>query len=224
MSKKKKHPRDAWESTSDFINLKKQLTFLRENKRRIHEDQEIYYSEKQDRHDINRYYHTLTDNNLSGVKVYYKLSSLLEKTHKNRIPYFISKDLYLYTWVDLYPDGTVKSIYSDEKKNPESLILYDREIVTKKYDEFEQVLEKVQQKEFELFKQLKAFEKKLKLNTEHIVPQSWFSGLEPMKGDLHHLFVCEPDCNIARSNFPYNEFSNRSAESLTRRGLRVSRK
>jgi deoxyribonuclease I len=43
------------------------------------------------------------------------------------------------------------------------------------------------------------------MNTEHIVPQSWFGAVEPMKGDLHHLFVCEPECNIARSNFPYED-------------------
>ncbi len=214
MSKKKKTQKDPWEFTSKFINLNKQLAFLRENKRRINEDQEIYFSEKQDRMDVKRYYYSLADRDTHGLDLYSKLNGLLEKTHKNRIPYFISKDLYLYTWVDLYPDGTVKSIYTGEKKNPESLILYDHDIVTKKYDEFEQFLEKAQRREFELFKQLKAIERKLKLNTEHIVPQSWFSGLEPMKGDLHHLFVCEPDCNIARSNFPYHDFSKHPNEEF----------
>lgn len=28
-----------------------------------------------------------------------------------------------------------------------------------------------------------------------------------MKGDLHHLFACEPDCNKIRSNFPYYDFA-----------------
>ncbi|VEF47589.1 extracellular ribonuclease precursor [Bacillus freudenreichii] len=27
-----------------------------------------------------------------------------------------------------------------------------------------------------------------------------------MKGDLHHLFACEPECNSIRSNYPYYEF------------------
>ncbi|HLQ98180.1 endonuclease [Pseudogracilibacillus auburnensis] len=45
-----------------------------------------------------------------------------------------------------------------------------------------------------------------KFNTEHVVPQSWFRAREPMKGDLHHLFACEPTCNSLRSNFPYYEY------------------
>lgn len=48
--------------------------------------------------------------------------------------------------------------------------------------------------------------KQLRFNAEHVVPQSWFGATEPMKGDLHHLFVCEPSCNTARSNFPYFDY------------------
>ena len=29
-------------------------------------------------------------------------------------------------------------------------------------------------------------------NCEHVVPQSWFDKKEPMRGDLHHLFACDP--------------------------------
>lgn len=43
-------------------------------------------------------------------------------------------------------------------------------------------------------------------NCEHIVPQSWFRKREPMRGDLHHLFACEPDCNSFRGNIPYFDF------------------
>ena len=48
---------------------------------------------------------------------------------------------------------------------------------------------------------------KIKFNAEHIVPQSWFGAREPMKGDLHHLFACEPHCNRTRANFAYYDFS-----------------
>lgn len=33
------------------------------------------------------------------------------------------------------------------------------------------------------------------LNCEHVVPQSWFDRNQPMRGDLHHLFACNPSCN-----------------------------
>lgn len=44
-------------------------------------------------------------------------------------------------------------------------------------------------------------------NCEHVVPQSWFNKKAPMRGDLHHLFTCEPDCNSFRGNTPYFQFS-----------------
>ncbi len=39
-------------------------------------------------------------------------------------------------------------------------------------------------------------------NAEHVVPQSWFQKKEPMRGDLHHLFTEEIQCNAIRSNYP----------------------
>jgi deoxyribonuclease I len=45
-------------------------------------------------------------------------------------------------------------------------------------------------------------------NCEHVVPQSRFHEQEPMRGDLHHLFACEPSCNSMRSNFPYYDFAH----------------
>jgi endonuclease G, mitochondrial len=41
-----------------------------------------------------------------------------------------------------------------------------------------------------------------------VVPQSWFSKHEPMRGDLHHLFACESRCNAFRGNTPYAEFAD----------------
>ncbi len=212
MSKKKKKQKYVWESSSDFIALHKQLAFLRKNKRKIQEDHELYFNEVQNCIDIEDYY-KLIPQALEGLDLFYEYHGLLNQSHNNPTPYFISKDLYLYTWVDLHPDGSVKSIYSDERKSPESLIMEDYEIISQKYDEFQEFLQKVKRNEFESLKQLKAVERRLKLNTEHIVPQSWFGALEPMKGDLHHLFVCDPECNIARSNFPYADFTFYQPES-----------
>ncbi|WP_246629063.1 endonuclease I family protein [Mesobacillus maritimus] len=202
------------DSSSERIDLSKQMNFLRANKRRILTDQELYFSEKQNQIDINHYYDSLL-NHHSIDYLSINLTRLLTQTHKNHVPYFISKDLYLYTWVDLYPDGTVKSIYSGEEKDPASLIVKDHEIIQEKYDEFMRALRQVDQHQFLSLKELRSIEWKYKFNTEHIVPQSWFHSLEPMKGDLHHLFTCQPDCNIARSNFPYADFTFYTPESET---------
>ncbi|HEV8149801.1 MAG TPA: endonuclease, partial [Gemmatimonadales bacterium] len=55
---------------------------------------------------------------------------------------------------------------------------------------------------------LDALEAALPLNCEHVVPQSWFAKAEPMRGNLHHLFACEPRCNSFRGNTPYFHFAD----------------
>ncbi len=49
-------------------------------------------------------------------------------------------------------------------------------------------------------------EAQLPYNCEHSVPQSWFGKLEPMRGDLHHLFACKSRCNSFRGNHAYYDF------------------
>lgn len=221
MSKRKKKDlkrrkiKDLGDSFSERIDLSKQMAFLKANKRRIKTNRDLYYSENQDQLDINQYYGPQFIQSLDYYSLTNNLTKLLTKTHKNHVPYFISKDLYLYTWVDLYPDGTVKSIYSGEEKDPASLIVKDHEIIQEKYKEFIRALKRVDQNQFVPLKEFKSIEWKYKYNTEHIVPQSWFHSLEPMKGDLHHLFTCQPDCNISRSNFPYADFNFYKPESET---------
>ena len=211
--KKKKTTTTTWNNPSDELIFKKQLRLLRENKRKMVQDHELYYSEKLNQYDINDYYQSVIHLKIDGLPLFNKFQGLLNKTHKNYIPYFMSKDLYLYTWVDLYPDGSVKNIYSGEKKDPESLIMQDHDIIRRKYEEFERFLQNVKKDQFGSLKALKALEWKFKLNTEHIVPQSWFGALEPMKGDLHHLFICQPKCNIVRSNYAYADFTFYQPES-----------
>lgn len=54
--------------------------------------------------------------------------------------------------------------------------------------------------------EIELLEAALPYNCEHAVPQSWFDHLEPMRGDLHHLFACESGCNSFRGNMAYFDF------------------
>jgi deoxyribonuclease I len=213
MSKFKQRQKNNWNRQHDSIDIKKLLTILRDNRRKILKNEQLYYDPQQDELDVSEFYRGANDLEFTGMALFYKFHSLVLQTHLNQIPYFLSKDLYLYTWVDLYPDGSAKSIYSSEKKDPESLLLEDQKTLRQRYDEFRRRSRRLQQHGFQSLKELKAFEASFKMNTEHIVPQSWFGGGEPMKGDLHHLFVCQPECNITRSNFPFADFDFYNPES-----------
>ncbi|WP_027410320.1 endonuclease I family protein [Anoxybacteroides tepidamans] len=189
-----------------------QLMLLRENQQQIQTNVAVYYDEPKDKRAMERYYRKVT-NEQDGLALFVKYHELVTRTHKRRLPYFFSKDEYLYTWVDLHPDGSVRSIYSGEKKDPETVILQDYEIIRKRYEEFQRLLKKMRKNEFNIEQKIRGIEQQLKFNTEHVVPQSWFGSREPMKGDLHHLFVCQPKCNTVRSNFPYADFPFYEPES-----------
>jgi hypothetical protein len=45
-------------------------------------------------------------------------------------------------------------------------------------------------------------------NTEHTFPQSFFSSLEPMRSDLHHLYACDDLSNNTRGNNPFGVVTN----------------
>lgn len=187
-------------------SVKEPLAALKLNKEKIQQNQQLYYNEKKDNKDIKRYYSSII-NFSNPSQLFAAYHDLVTRSHKRRVPYFISKDQYLYTWVDMQPDGSVKSIYSGERKDPHVLIEEDFETIQKRYEQFQKLLEKTKHLSNDLDKRMTTIESALKFNTEHIVPQSWYGGREPMKGDLHHLFVCQPECNTARSNFPYADFS-----------------
>ncbi len=115
-----------------------------------------------------------------------QIHQLLVRTHTNQLDY--SPHQYLYPWVDLQENGKLKSLYSGAGMDP-----------LKAIDQDLQLLQKIQEEGY-------ISNGRIVFNTEHVVPQSWFEGKEPMKGDLHHLFACEPACNSMRSNFPYHDF------------------
>jgi len=189
-----------WEEKQEEI-----LQELIENQQKIHQQNDLYYNEKEEARIIERYYEHMNDQT-DGTFLFQAYHDLIKRTHIRRIPYFLSKDYYLYTWVDLQPDGTVKSIYSGKKKDPRTVILQDYETIQKRYEQFIQLVKKAKKGELDLEQKIKMVDRQFKFNAEHVVPQSWFGAKEPMKGDLHHLFVCEPRCNSIRSNFPYADF------------------
>jgi deoxyribonuclease I len=180
---------------------------LLKNQEKIRQDPIHYYNEERDIKDVLTYYKDVNHENKSATELFYLFHELVKTTHKNQLPYSISKDRYLYPWVDLQPDGSVKSIYSGEKEDPQKLIQEDFLTNQKRYVQFQSLLKQMKKKDSTILKKMKIIERELKYNTEHIVPQSWFHAREPMKGDLHHLFVCHPTCNSRRSNYPYADFS-----------------
>ncbi|MBM7649114.1 endonuclease I [Bacillus ectoiniformans] len=188
------------------------LVHLSENKRKIQSDQTLYYDEHKDQKEKKSYYRSikLTGN---GKQLFNAHHELVKRKHIRQIPYFFSKDQYLYTWVDMQPDGSVKSIYSGEHKDPKIMLKEDYDTIHKKHQQFQKLLEKARKPTYQLDEKMRDIDTELKFNTEHIIPQSWFGAREPMKGDLHHLFVCEPNCNTARSNFPFEDFSFYNPES-----------
>ncbi len=51
MAKKRKNEKSLWEDSSELIQLHKQLAYLRENKRKINVDRDLYYNEDQNQID-----------------------------------------------------------------------------------------------------------------------------------------------------------------------------
>lgn len=117
-----------------------------------------------------------------------ELHSLLVKTHTCQLKY--SPHKYVYPWVDLQENLQLKSLYSGQDLDPVEIIEEDLRLI-----------KALEEGDF-------AASNEIHFNTEHVVPQSWFDGDEPMRGDLHHLFTCEPGCNSMRSNYPYYDFQS----------------
>ena len=108
----------------------------------------------------------------------------------------------LSPWIDLHPDQKLRAISSDLVLEPAQAIVEDLRVeaeVAAAGDDPD------------------ASEAAgLIFNCEHVVPQSWFAKPEPMRGDLHHLFVCEPGCNSFRGNIAYSDFADFPNREVTR--------
>lgn len=125
------------------------------------------------------------------------ITALLAQTHIKRLSYEPSK--HVYPWVDVRPNGKIRSIYSGFEADPEFFIQADIEVERLRYEARAALQDRGILESTQLESML---ESQFQYNCEHVVPQSWYQKREPMRGDLHHLFSCEPRCNSFRSNFP----------------------
>lgn len=157
-----------------------------------------YLDEEADLEAAAAYYAEL-DPDADVIARFSALSRLLEATHEVRPSY--SPAVELYPWIDLQPDGTLRSIYTEEEFDPETLIAEAAEIESERAS-----LRAADRGERSTADAEALVEKLHPYNCEHVVCQSWFEHHEPMRGDLHHLFTCERKCNSFRGNFPYVDF------------------
>jgi endonuclease G, mitochondrial len=113
----------------------------------------------------------------------------------------------LYPWIELQPNLKIRSIYSSLEFEPQELIVQDFQAQEQRATEVHRLmLREAALNADELARELDALEATAPFNCEHVVCQSWFGKVEPMKGDLHHLFACEWGCNSFRNNTPYFDF------------------
>jgi endonuclease I len=192
----------AQESTMEHALLKLNLTRFKL------EEERGYYDAEKDRFDVVNYYRSV-DLQSGGSQVFRQLHQLLLETH-NRIFSYPASRTQLYSGVDIREDGSLHSLYSGLQLDAEELIREDYR-TERLRKEFMESLALHGQAEEEGFKEL--IEEKFGFNVEHVVPQSWFSKSSPMRGDLHHLFICEKECNSYRSNIPYYDFADYHPEA-----------
>ncbi len=164
-----------------------------------------YYNSEKDNLKIKEYYTTIDLNN--NDQLFNDLNILLRRSHQNILPYKPSK--YVYPEVDVQENGKIRSIYSGKEFTVEELILEDDRVDLERKSK---LLELKKNNNLVLLEDYSAsidsIEYSLPYNCEHVVPQSWFTKRNPMKGDLHHLFACESRCNSFRSNIPYYDFAD----------------
>lgn len=160
-----------------------------------------YYDPKADAKAIASYYAGAPgEGDPKGLASY--LKELTSSRHTNPVDY--SPRRYLYA-LDLHPDGKLHSIYSGKSVNQmvleenEENRLYKNPMATGMGCLYSPMDTSIS---------LALESTKVYYNCEHVVPQSWYSKREPMRGDLHHLFTCERGCNSARGNTPYGEFGS----------------
>lgn len=167
--------------------------------------QRPYYDAQADHADRDTYYGSI-DPSAPPDALFDALHQLLDTSHANRPSYKPAK--HLYPWVDLHPpgdNGDIVSIYSRKPFSARELIEADfrseRERATMKESFRRPALAGQESALTEA-----ALEAAFPYNCEHVVPQSWFAEREPMRGDLHHLFACETDCNSFRGRLPFFDF------------------
>jgi endonuclease G len=166
-----------------------------------------YYDQQKDRANRDAYFEHIQVEDINGKLLFQQLHHLLEKTHTTRLTYDIARHQHLYPRVDLHPDKMLRSIYTGQAYEPETIIRKDFEIQERLLASArEELLRMANMNEAALAGHLDILAAAAAYNAEHVVPQSWFAGQYPMKADLHHLFTCEAACNEFRGNTPFFEF------------------
>ncbi|PHJ59030.1 hypothetical protein VF14_13635 [Nostoc linckia z18] len=181
-----------------------------------------YYNEGQDRQNREEYYSNLPDS-LNRTKLFNNLSNLLQRTHTTCLEY--KPSTHLYPFVDLRPGNLkLQSIYSGNEFEPEEFIreAFQIEELIRRFQE--SITTESAINEEHRAAQLDLLEASMPFNCEHVVPQSWFTRREPMRGDLHHLFACEPDCNSFRGNVPFFDFPDFGERIRDKCGKREEKK
>ncbi len=191
----------------DRLRLDNILFRVSRTKTKLQKEKQEYYNEEKDRLAKKEYFKHIDFETQPSEKVIQSLHDLITKTHINKVNYNPTE--YVYPWVDLQPDGTLTSIYSGENRRAEDVIKADFETAFKRKQELEK---QSSLNNYSLKNQVINIENNFKFNCEHVVPQSWFQREEPMRGDIHHLFTCDPVCNSIRSNFPYYDFKDYDPE------------
>ncbi len=165
-----------------------------------------YYSKVKDEQNAAAYYSGLLNpQSVSKAAFYQQVGKLVRDTHANKFNY--KPAVHLYPWIDLQPNLKIRSIYSGLEFAPEVIIREDFLIEAERNRRAQELrVQEANLTEAQFAAEIEALEAALPFNCEHVVPQSWFNKQEPMRGDLHHLFGCESDCNSFRSNIPYFDF------------------
>jgi len=195
---------------------------LREALRELAEArQRPYYDEEADTAAIEAYYRPIDAGAEPGALTA-ALGELVRSTHLRPVSYSPARQLY--PWIDLHPDLRLRSIYSGQDFDPETIIREDFRIEAARSLRLQEFRAREQQlSEQQLALEEALLETALPYNCEHVVPQSWFGRREPMRGDLHHLFTCEMRCNSFRGNCPYISFADPREAVMDQCGRREGR-
>ena len=185
--------------TTNHAQLQSALVRHHEMKKKIQKDKKEYYDEEKDKKAREQYYRSI-DFDGNADEVMQSLKDLLKKTHTNQVRYEPAE--YVYPWVDLRPNGDLMNIYSGENRTADVVIKEDFKASLQRKN----MIDKLESHAG--FNQLARIADEFPYNCEHAVPQSWFNERMPMRGDIHHLFTCDPGCNSLRSNYPYHDFAD----------------
>jgi endonuclease I len=162
-----------------------------------------YYDEAADAAARTSYYGGL--DTADPADIYRALNELLTRTHEPRPHYRPAANVY--PWVDLHEDLRLRSIYSGKEIDPQQAIQDDFEAERRRAVHMQESLAaQPALAPQDVTAAAAAAEAAFPYNCEHVVCQSWFGRLEPMRGDIHHGFACEPGCNSFRGNTPYFDF------------------